>query len=116
MLGLISIAGGLGVNFWLNPAVPSAIIDPGAAPQTVTGDPIQYEYGVIQLEITATGGQISSLNKLQASASNGFDRAFAILDQSAIAASSTNFSNVSGATFTSTAYKEALASAISKLK
>lgn len=116
MLGLISIAGGIGVNFWLNPTGPSAAVDGTASPQTVAGDPIQYRYGVIQLEITATAGKISVLTEIEATASPGYDQALPILNQAAIAASSTDFANVSGATFTSAAYKEALASAISKLK
>ena len=116
ILGLVSIAGGLGANLWLNPAGPSATVDSTATPQTVSGDAIQYRYGVIQLEITALGGKITALKELQGSASPGYDQALPILDQSALAASSTNFSNVSGATFTSKGYKEALASAISKLK
>jgi hypothetical protein len=116
ILGLASIAGGLGVNLWLNPAGPVAAVGGGTVAQTVTGDAIKYQYGVIQLEITAEGGKLTQVNQVQASASPGYDQALPILDQSALVASSTNFSNVSGATFTSKGYKEALASAISKLK
>lgn len=117
VLGLVSIAGGLGVNLWLNPPGTTAAVGGGAiVAQTVTGDAIQYKYGVIQLEITAEGGKLTRINQIQASASPGYDQALPILDQSALASSSTNFNNVSGATFTSKGYKDALASAISKLK
>ena len=116
VLGLASIAGGIGVNLWLNPAGPISEIGGSTLPQTVTGDAIKYQYGVIQLEITAEGGKLTQVSQIQGTASPGYDQALPILDQSALVASSTNFSNVSGATFTSKGYKEALASAISKLK
>jgi len=116
ILGLVSIAGGIGVNLWLNPAGPSAAVDGAAAPQTVTGDAIEYRYGVIQLEITATAGKLTEIKSIQATADSGFDQAFPILQEAALAAGSTEFSNVSGATFTSEGYKQALASAISKLQ
>lgn len=85
--------------------------------QTVTGDAIQYRYGVMQLKITEAAGKITDITELQATTSGpGYEQAIPLLHQAALSASSANFGNVSGATFASDAYKQALASAISKLK
>lgn len=115
-LSALSIAGGFGVNAILNPATNTAGISGDVtAPQTVTGDLIDYRYGAVQLEITATAGKIDTINEVQAGASQGYEAAFPLLNEAAIAASSTDFANVSGATYSSDAYKEALVSALSKL-
>ena len=83
--------------------------------QTVTGDPINYQFGTIQLEVVRTSGTISAVNLVQAGANNGREQAFPLLQQEAIKAQSSNFSNLSGATYTTDAFKQALDSAISKL-
>jgi uncharacterized protein with FMN-binding domain len=70
---------------------------------------------VIELEVTATAGKIESITELQATASPGFDQAIPILNQEAMKAQSASFGNLSGATFTTDAYKQALSSAMSKL-
>ena len=116
-LSVLSIAGGFGVNSWLNPSSGSAGVSGNVATtQTVTGDSIDYRYGRVQLEITATAGKIESINEVQATASQGYQGAFPILHQAALAAQSSNFANVSGATYASDAYKQALSNALSKLK
>lgn len=115
-LSVASIVGGFGVNAWLNPATNTAGISGDVtAPQTVTGDLVDYRYGAIQLEVTETGGKIDSIKEVQATASQGFEAAFPLLNEAAIAAQSTDFANLSGATYSSDAYKEALADALSKL-
>jgi uncharacterized protein with FMN-binding domain len=117
VIGLFSIAGALGVNLWLNPASQSTSVGTNSAqPQTVTGDAVEYRYGVIQIEITATAGKLDKINLLQQQASPGWEQAFPILNEEALAASSSNIANVSGATFTTQAYQQALSSAISKLQ
>ena len=70
----------------------------------------------MQIEITATSGKLDKINLIQQQTSPGWEQAFPILNQEALAASSTNIANVSGATFTTQAYKQALTSAISKLQ
>lgn len=116
-LSVMSIAGGFGINALLNPAATNTGVGGDLiAPQTVTGDLIEYRFGAIQLEVTATAGKIDSINEVQASASQGYEAAFPLLNEAAVAAAGTDFSNVSGATYSSDAYKEALANALSKLK
>jgi hypothetical protein len=116
-LSALSIAGGFGVNAILNPATNTAGISGDVtAPQTVTGDLIDYRYGAVQLEVTETDGKIDSIKEIQATASSAYEAVFPLLNEAAIAAQSTDFANVSGATYSSEAYKEALVSSLSKLK
>jgi hypothetical protein len=117
LLVLASIGGAIGINsLWLNPAKDLGGSAAGATKtQTVKGDAIQYRYGVIEIEVTATAGTIESITELQATASPGFDQAIPILNQEAMKAQSASFGNLSGATFTTDAYKQALSSAMSKL-
>ena len=116
VIGLLSVGAGVGVNFILNPPTTSADASGSTGPQTVTGDTISYRYGEIQLEITTTNGKIETITEKVATASPGYDTAFPYLHDDAIAAHGTGFANLSGATFSSEAYREALASAISKLQ
>jgi hypothetical protein len=116
-LSVVSIAGGFAVNAILNPSTGTAGVSSDVTtPQTVTGDLIEYRYGSVQLEVTETGGKIESINEIQASASSAYEAAFPLLNEAAIAAQGTDFANISGATYSSDAYKEALASALGKLK
>lgn len=114
---LASVGGALGINFlWLNPptdANGSAVNS--TKTQTVTGDAIQYRFGTVQLEVTATNGKIESINEIQATASQGWLEAFPIIKQAALDAQGADFGNVSGATFSTDAYREALNSALNKL-
>lgn len=112
-----SISGALGINaVWLNPAVDTSGSAAGATKtQTVKSDVIQYRYGQVELEVTATAGKIEKITELQASTSSGYESAVPILNQEAMKAQSANFGNLSGATFITEAYKTALANALSKL-
>ena len=117
----LSVGGAFAINSNLNPQTAgtpaSTASSTVATPQTVTGDAIQYRYGVIQLKITETAGKITDLTEVQATTSGpGYEQAIPLLHDAALSASSANFGNVSGATFSSDAYKQALASAISKLQ
>ena len=85
------------------------------ADQTVTGDAIQYRFGTVQLSVTRKSGKITDIGLVQAYATAGRDQAFPYLQQYAIKAQGTNFGNLSGATYTTDAFKQALDSAISKL-
>lgn len=113
----LSVAAGLSANYlWLNPINNNASVD-GTQPitQTVTSELIQYRYGQVQLEITATDGKLDSIVEKTATATSGYEQVFPYLNDAAIKAQGTEFSNVSGATFSSEAYRQALNSAISKL-
>ena len=85
------------------------------ADQTVTGDAVNYRYGTVQLEVVRVSGKISAVNLVQGSASAGREQAFPYLQQYAVDAQGSNFGNLSGATFTTEAFKQALDSALSKL-
>lgn len=118
VLSLLSIGGGLAANyFWLNPETNTSGDAGGATKtQTVTGDAIQYRYGTVQLEITASNGKLESINDLVVETTPGWEEAVPVIHEAAMQAQSADFGNVSGATFTTEAYKQALASALSKLK
>ena len=83
--------------------------------KTVTGDAIDYQYGTIQVEVVRQGGKITTVNLIQAGANNGREAAFPTLQSEAVKAQGSNFGNLSGATYTTQAFKRALDSAISKL-
>jgi hypothetical protein len=112
-----SIGGALGINaIWLNPATDtSGSADGATKTQTVKSDVIQYRFGAVELEVTATAGKIEKITELQATTSPGWESAVPILNQEAIKTQKADFGNLSGATFTTQAYQQALASAISKL-
>ena len=120
---LLSIVGGLAVNNYLNPptaANSTTTISGGKVggtkpDKTVTSDDIPYQFGDIQLTVTRKSGKISTIDVGQSTASAGREQAFPYLVQYAIKAQGTNFANLSGATYTTDAFKQALTSAISKL-
>lgn len=82
---------------------------------TATSDDIPYQFGDIQLTVTKANGKITKIDYGNSTASAGRDQAFPYLVQYAIQAQGSSFSNVSGATYTTDAFKQALDSAISKL-
>lgn len=64
--------------------------------------------------MTKTDGKITAIDVGNSGATGGRQAAFPYLVQYAIQAQGTNFSNLTGATFTTDAFKQALASALSK--
>lgn len=112
-----SIGGAFGINaIWLNPATDnSGSADAATKTQTVKGDAIEYRYGVIELEVTATAGKIEKITEVQATATDSWLAVVPLLNEAALEAQKADFGNVSGATFTTQAYQQALASALSKL-
>ena len=121
VFSLFSIAGGFGVNAYLNPptaATTATTVSSGSTTppdKTVTSDPVPYQFGTIELTVTRKAGKISAIDIGQSTATNGREQAFPYLVQYAVAAQGTNFSNLGGATYTTDAFKQALTSAISKL-
>ena len=83
---------------------------------TKTSDPIYYRYGTVQLSVTKTGSKITDISMIQAGATQGRGGAFPYLIQLALDAQSGNFdtSMMSGATFTTDAFMQALDSALSQ--
>jgi uncharacterized protein with FMN-binding domain len=82
---------------------------------SATSDAIPYQFGEVQVTVTETNGKITAIDYGSSTASAGRDQAFPILVQEAITAQSSNISNLSGATYTTDAFKQALSSAITKL-
>lgn len=75
---------------------------------------VNYQFGQIQLTVTKSSGKITDIALDVASATHGRQSAFSYLVQYAVAANGSNFSNLSGATFTTDAFKQALESALAK--
>ncbi|MFI5632624.1 FMN-binding protein [Streptomyces sp. NPDC051664] len=92
---------------------------PGASTGTgtFTGDPIDTQYGTVQVAATLSKGKITSVKVLQAPDQNGRDQqiaAYALprLTQEAIGAQSAHIDAVSGASYTSQGYIQSLQSAL----
>jgi uncharacterized protein with FMN-binding domain len=82
---------------------------------TATSEEINYQFGTIQLKVTEAAGEITAIDLVQAGANGGREQAFSYLVQDALSANGTDFANISGATYTVDAFKQALDSAISKI-
>ena len=128
LLAGLSIGGAIAANdLWLNPdqavvansasnsGSTSGTGNTGSTTKTGTGDAIQYRFGTVQLKVTQVNGKITKIEEIQATANNGREQAFPYLMDYAIQANGTSFGNLSGATYTTDAYKQALDSALSKL-
>ncbi|MFF2465878.1 FMN-binding protein [Streptomyces mirabilis] len=91
---------------------------PAAQAKTVTGSVAQTQYGPVQVRITVSGGKITKSEAVQAPKGGLSDQKTAMavpkLNQEAVAAGNANIDAVSGATYTSTGYKQSLQSALDK--
>ena len=88
---------------------------PVAAASTQTGAAINYKYGTVQLEVTKSSGKITDVTVLVGYGSGPqYDSVIAALPAYAVSANGSNFGNVSRATFSTTAFKQALDSALAK--
>jgi uncharacterized protein with FMN-binding domain len=81
---------------------------------TKSSSAIGYRYGTVQISVTKTDGKITAIDVGNSSATGGRQVAFQYLVQYAIQSQGTGFGNLSGATFTTDAFKQALSSALSK--
>ncbi|MER6460083.1 FMN-binding protein [Streptomyces sp. NPDC001288] len=110
-------------------AAPSAAAAGQESPQggtgaagatTVTGDATQTQYGIVQVRLTVANGRITQAEAVQAPKGGTSDQKTALsvpkLNQEAVAAQSANIDSVSGATYTSTGYKQSLQSALDRMK
>ena len=105
----------------VTPANPSAtastapvVKPPTATSKTFDGSAVQSGYGIVQVQVTKTGSKITDITMLQANATNGRSGAFSYLVQYAIDANGANFANISGATYTTDAFKQSLSAALAK--
>ncbi|MEV6737545.1 FMN-binding protein [Streptomyces sp. NPDC051104] len=89
-----------------------------ARARTVTGNVAQTRYGPVQVRVTVSGGKITKAEAVQAPKGglSGRKTAMAVpeLNQEAVSAQSASIDAVSGATYTSTGYKQSLQSALDK--
>ena len=87
-----------------------------AAPVTMQGDLFTEQVfgGQVQLSVTKENGVITNIALDSASATGGRQGAFSYLVQEAVAANGSNIANLSGATYTTDTFKQALDSALSK--
>ena len=81
---------------------------------TKNGSAVQYRYGTVQVSVTKSGGKITAVNLLQEGATGGRQAAFSYLVDLAIQANGSNFGNLSGATYTTDAFKQSLEAALAK--
>ncbi|MEY4962501.1 MAG: hypothetical protein RLZZ249_1198 [Actinomycetota bacterium] len=98
------------------PTKPAVTNQPASPPkqQVLTSDLMPYKYGDIQLQLTTTGGSITDISVLVGDMSYGRDAAYKALIQATVQTQSTNYGNVSGATFTTEAFKLAVQNALAK--
>ncbi|GGT19049.1 FMN-binding protein [Streptomyces chromofuscus] len=86
------------------------------AARTVTGAVTQTQYGPVQVRITVSGGRITRAEAVQAPSGGQSSQitadAVPRLNQAAVAAGSADIDAVSGATYTSSGYRQSLQSAL----
>lgn len=103
-------------------ATPKATPTPSASQSTSssaagvskTGDSVESGFGPVQVKVTKVDGKITDITYVQAVATHGRAAAFPYLVQYSIQANGSNFGNLSGATFTTNAFKRSLESALAK--
>ncbi|MFE9451371.1 FMN-binding protein [Streptomyces sp. NPDC006739] len=87
-----------------------------AQARTVTGQVAQTQYGPVQVRVTVSNGKITKAEAVQAPKGGISDQKTALavpkLNQEAVTAGTANIDAVSGATYTSTGYKQSLQSAL----
>jgi uncharacterized protein with FMN-binding domain len=93
---------------------------PAAATRSATGPDIPYRYGDLQLRVTEKGSTITKIQILSDGAADSRSaeinsQALPLLQQEAMSAQSANIDGVSGATYTSAAYAQALQSALDQM-
>lgn len=101
------------------PATTPSTAVPATTEAHYTSQDVVYRYGDIQIEITVAGGRITHISIPEEGATDPRSQfinsqAIPILTREAMAAQSLNFDVVSGATFTSDAFGQALQEALSQ--
>ncbi|WP_221335258.1 FMN-binding protein [Streptomyces sp. EAS-AB2608] len=89
-----------------------------AQARTVTGEAVQTQYGPVQVRITVGAGKITKAEAVQAPKGglSGQKTQLAVprLNQAAVAAGTADIDAVSGATYTSSGYRQSLQSALDR--
>jgi uncharacterized protein with FMN-binding domain len=87
-----------------------------AATVSHTSSPVYYRFGTVQLTVTKTGSKITDITMNQAGATNGRAAAFPYLVSLALSAQNASFdtSMMSGATYSTDAFMQALNDALSQ--
>lgn len=101
-------------------SAPSSSSVAAAATRSATGEMESYQFGRLAIKVTVDGDKITAAS---VATLNVYDNRSASIDQYAVpqleqqvvAADSANISGVSGATFTTQAFEESVASALRKL-
>lgn len=119
-IGALSLAGAIGIDYWLNPQSVAAMftatgVSTNGTTQSATGDAVESGFGQVQVKVTRENGKITAVDLVQANATHGRESAFPTLVQAALDSNGTSFGNISGATYTTNAFKKSLDSALSKL-
>ncbi|MFE8945590.1 FMN-binding protein [Streptomyces sp. NPDC007856] len=88
-----------------------------AVSKTATGDTVQTRWGPVQVRVTTKNGKLTDVTAVQYPQDNPRDQeinsyALPQLRREALAAQSADIDMVSGATYTSTGYKQSLQSAL----
>ncbi|NED52410.1 FMN-binding protein, partial [Micromonospora aurantiaca] len=104
------------------PAAPRTTTSaPKVTTRTVTGPSVTYEYGSLQVRITLSGSRIVDatgiglpLGGQSGQRSDDVQARYSGTSGEVVARQSANLSTVSGATYTSTAYKQSLQAALDK--
>jgi len=113
-----------------SPTVPSTTVPKSTAPRTttpttaaatrtVTGDPVDNQYGTVQVQVTLRGNTITDITELQMPSDRQRSAEISSiagpeLRQEALQAQSGQIDLLSGATFTSESYAQSLQSALDK--
>jgi len=117
-----------GPNTVAPPTAPTATTPPTVAPgpgptvaqnRTIMGDPIDNQYGTVQLRVTLQGSRITNIVATQMPDSHQrsleiSQQAEPLLQQEALQAQSAQIDIISGATFTSDSYAQSLQSALDR--
>lgn len=119
-LGVLSLLGAAGIDLALNPNALTVVFGATGASnsngtQSATGTAVESGYGPVQVKVTKTAGKITAIDLVQAQATGGREAAFSMLVDAALSANGTNFSNISGATYTTNAFKQSMESALSQM-
>ncbi|MGV9765363.1 FMN-binding protein [Micromonospora tulbaghiae] len=104
------------------PAAPRTTTSaPKVTTRTVTGPSVTYEYGSLQVRITLSGSRIVDATAIglplggqSGQRSDDVQARYSGTSGEVVARQSANLSTVSGATYTSTAYKQSLQAALDK--
>lgn len=97
-----------------SPSATQSSSSSNAASVSKTGDAVESGFGPVQVKVTKVSGKITEITYVQAMATHGREQAFPYLVQYAIKANGSGFGNLSGATFTTNAFKRSLESALAK--